>query len=321
MRPTRVSELVALLNGSLEIRGEEQPIEGFASLNSAGPGQLSFFDGSELSGVARTTRAGVVLVPQSFQDWPGQAWGIVRVDHPYHAMVTLLRNAHPASHAHALSRIARSAIIHPTAVVEGEVGECARVGPHCMVSRGSKVGEGCILEAHVVLYRGVELGPRNHVHSGVVMGSRGFGFYEYAGKRHAVPHFGGVRTGADCEFGPQTVVAAGFIEPTTIGDRCVFDSFVQIAHNCRLGNDLVFCSQSGLAGSVVVEDGVTLAGGAQVAGHLTLGKGCTIAAKAGVTRSVPPGATWAGFPAQPLADWRRDVILKRRDCHKSHETE
>ncbi len=320
MRPARVSDLVALVGGTLEIRGEEQPIEGFASLELAGRRQLTFFDGIELSGAARTTRAGVVLVSHDFPDWPGQAWGIVRVDHPYHAMVTLLRNAHPASHAHALSRIARSAIIHPTAVVEGEVGEYARIGPHCMVSRGSKVGDGCILEAHVVLYRGVELGPRNHLHSGVVLGSRGFGFYEYAGKRHAVPHFGGVSIGADCEFGPQTVVAAGFMEPTSIGDRCVFDSFVQIAHNCRLGNDLVFCSQSGLAGSVVVEDGVTLAGGAQVAGHLTLGKGCTIAAKAGVTRSVPPGATWAGFPAQPIADWRRDVVGRRQGCPPPHES-
>jgi len=77
-----------------------------------------------------------------------------------------------------------------------------------------------------------------------------------------------------------------------------------------VGNNAVFCSQSGLAGSVIAEDNITLAGGAQVAGHLTLGKGCTIAAKAGVTKSVKPGARVAGFPAVPIEEWRKNKVTQ-----------
>lgn len=300
-----------LLQGDLCPSEFHGMIDGFASLRRAKSTDISFCVDSSPQGFARSTSAALVLVPQDFQGWPGTANAILRVEHPYHAMVLFLKHVHKDQVAHGLSRIAPSAIIHPSAVVEGSVGAGARIGPNCVVSKGASVGEGGHLHGSVTLYPGVVLGPRNVLHAGVVMGSRGFGFYEYQGKRLPVPHYGGVVTGADCEFGPQTVVAAGFLDATHIGDRCVFDSFVQIAHNCYLGNDLVFCSQSGLAGGVVVEDGVTLAGGAQVSGHLTLGQGCTVAAKAGVTKSVPAHTVVAGFPARPIQEWRREIALLR----------
>lgn len=312
MLPITYTEVATLLQGLLETIGPASSVTGFASLALANSSQISFCQSTSPVGVARFAKAGLVLVPMTFQGWPGESQAILRVEDPYHAMVTFLNHVHRHQASHRLSRIAASAIVHPSAVVEGEVGDFARIGPQCVVARGAKVGEGCILHASVTLYNGVELGARNVLHAGVVMGSRGFGFYQYQGKRYPVPHYGGVRTGVDCEFGPQTVVAAGFLDPTTLGDRCALDSFVQIAHNCRLGNDLTFCSQSGLAGSVVVEDGVTLAGGAQVAGHLTLGQGCTIAAKAGVTKSVPAQAVVAGFPARPIDEWRRSIVALRQ---------
>ena len=55
-----------------------------------------------------------------------------------------------------------------------------------------------------------------------------------------------------------------------------FDTFVQIAHNCVLGNNIFMASQSGVAGSVVMEDDVEFAGGVQSAGHLTIGKGVKV---------------------------------------------
>ena len=302
--------MAALLGAELTSRDGEIVLNGYASLGRARRDQVTFCQ-DNTAGKCQV-QAGLVLVPLDFEGWPGEARAILRVDNSYHAMVRLLGHFFKPGTAHSLSRISPSAIVHPSAVVEGVVGDHARIGPQCVVMRGAEVGAGCHLHASVTLYRGVVLGPRNELHAGVVMGSRGFGFYEHQGERLAVPHYAGVRTGEDCEFGPHTVVAAGFLDATKIGDRCVFDSFVQIAHNCRLGNDIVCCSQSGLAGSVVVEDFVTLAGGAQVAGHLTLGRGCTVAAKAGVTKSVRAGETVAGFPAQPIAQWRKNMVARRK---------
>lgn len=306
-------------------------ITGFASVDQAGPADASFWLGdtvksetnangysSELLG---SVRAGLLFAPVSLlaQVAPGAGLApsvgcIVPVEFPYHAMVRFLERfaGELAERSDEAPFIAKSARVHASAVVEGRVGENAVVGPGCVVMRGATLGAGCVLEANVTLYPNVVVGENCVFQAGVVVGSRGFGFYEYGGVRRPVPHLAGVRIGRDCGFGANMVVAAGFLSPTTIGDRCHFDSFVQVGHNCRLGNDIYMASQSGLAGSVIVEDDVELAGGAQVAGHLTLGKGCRIAAKAGVTKSIPAGRVVSGFPAEDIQVWRRSMVRLRQ---------
>ena len=311
-------------------------LTGFASVEKAGPADVCFWAGttqkSETNafGISEAVLsqicAGLIFVPDNlgmdavaFKKMLPQVKCVVPVKNPYHVMVEFLKefvesrdaaNLHRAA-AIADCGIAASAKVHPTAVVEGTVGENAVVGPNCVIMAGAIVGANCKLEANVTIYPNVIVGEGCVFQAGVVIGSRGFGFYEYEGERRIVPHLAGVRIGNGCSFGANTVVAAGFVSPTTIGNNCHFDSFVQIAHNCVLGNNIYMASQSGIAGTVTVEDDVEFAGGTQSAGHLTIGKGARIAAKAGVTKNVPAGKTVAGFPAVDIEKWRRSVVRLR----------
>jgi UDP-3-O-[3-hydroxymyristoyl] glucosamine N-acyltransferase len=201
-----------------------------------------------------------------------------------------------------------AARIHPTAVVEGIVGKGCRIGPHCVVMAGAELGANCVLESSVTVYPHVKIGEGCIFQAGAVIGSRGFGFYEYQGKRRKIPHLAGVRIGDRCSFGANTVVAAGFLAPTSIGNDSHFDSMVEIAHNCKVGNHVFMASQSALAGSVTVGDGSEFAGAAKVADHITIGKNVRVAAKAGVTRDVPDGKTVSGFPALEIDLWRRCMV-------------
>lgn len=262
-----------------------------ASLSFATENDISFYTENEPHGHAKTTKAGLVFVPMDFKGEigsdshigsessalppdrsPAAKSKILRVENPYHSIIEC---------AKILNNHQKSPNIDPT----------TKIYPNVSIYQNVKIGKNCV------------------IHSGAVIGSRGFGFYEFEGKRREVPHFGGVVIGDNCEIGANSVIAAGFLEPTTLGDNCKLDSLVQIGHNCKIGNDCIFCAQSGLAGSVIVENGVTLAGGAQVSGHLTLGEGCSIAAKAGVTKSVPSGKIYAGFPAIPIMKWNRSIAL------------
>lgn len=338
MRPVRLSEILSFvdrLEGTAYAqdaasRSVDFELTGFAPVGSAGGGDVSFWTGDAtvetgLAGNAggvsvanlESIRAGLLFVPPAdatgadfVSRFPNVKFACA-VENPYHAMVQFL-NHFAVAESVGETVIPASARVHPSAVVEGRLGENVIVGPGCVVMGGSEIGDGCALEANVTVYSHVKVGKGCVFQAGSVIGSRGFGFYGYRGRKMMVPHLAGVVIGDGCSFGANCVVAAGFLSPTVIGDNCHFDSFVQVAHNCTLGNNIFMASQSGLAGSVVVEDDVELAGGAQSAGHLTIGKGAKVAAKAGITKSIPANAVYAGFPAEDIAVWRRSVVRLRQ---------
>ena len=312
-------------------------LSGFAPLETAGASDVSFWVGDNFKSdtnvpgfsdsVLGQVQAGLLFVPASLIAGSEslkalkvrlpKVRALMPVENPHHAMVEFLKRfacdgADGVKDANGMNGAAHavpdSAQIHPTAVVEGVVGEGCRIGPHCVVMSGAELGANCVLESSVTIYPHVKIGEGCIFQAGAVIGSRGFGFYEYRGERRMIPHLAGVRIGDHCSFGANTVVAAGFLSPTSIGYGSHFDSMVQISHNCRVGNHVFMASQSALAGSVTVGDGSEFAGAAKVADHITIGKNVRVAAKAGVTKNIADGKTVSGFPALEIDLWRRCMV-------------
>ena len=302
---------------------EDFELTGFAPLETAFASDVSFWVGDNFKSdtnvpgfsdsVLGQVQAGLLFVPASLvadsesltvlKTRLPKVRALMPVENPHHAMVEFLKRF-AVENADGCG----SAQIHPSAVVEGLVGEGCRIGPHCVVMAGAELGANCVLESSVTVYPHVKIGEGCIFQAGAVIGSRGFGFYEYKGSRRMIPHLAGVRIGDRCSFGANTVVAAGFLAPTSIGNDSHFDSMVEIAHNCKVGSHVFMASQSALAGSVTVGDGSEFAGAAKVADHITIGKNVRVAAKAGVTRNVPDGKTVSGFPALEIDLWRRCMV-------------
>ncbi|HSQ42310.1 MAG TPA: UDP-3-O-(3-hydroxymyristoyl)glucosamine N-acyltransferase [Fibrobacteraceae bacterium] len=315
LHPLSAAELATSLNGLLEGDASVK-ITGAAPIHCAQNGDISFWTGNSWTGEARSCCAGVLLAPFGIEGKPPSIGAVLQVADPYAAMLSLLHSAHEPLVHWPESKIAWDAEIHQTAVVEGVVWPGAIIGPHCSVPKGSEVGWNTILEANVTLYPGARLGRDCVLQAGVVVGARGFGFHQNATGRTTVPHYGGVEIGDRVQLGANTVVAAGFLEPTRIGDDSCMDSFVQIAHHCQVGCGVMMASGAGLAGGVCVEDGVQFGGAAQVAQHVHIGTRARIAAKSGVSHDVPPETTYAGFPAEPIAAWKRGLAVLRRLARK-----
>jgi UDP-3-O-[3-hydroxymyristoyl] glucosamine N-acyltransferase LpxD len=255
-------------------------------------------------------QCGLVLAEAGITGFPDSV-PVVRIHNARAVIAVLLRTLADTIHRETPFSAGTGNLIHPSAVVEGVIEGDVTVEAGAVIMKGAFIGRGARVEANAVICEHVFVGANTVIQSGVVVGAAGFGFYAdptqpptIRGPR-AMPHVAGVVVGADCFVGANTVIAAGVLHPTTLGDGCKLDSHVQIAHNVMLGAGALMASQSGIAGSTTVGENFRIGGAASVAGHLRLGDNVSVAAKSGVTKDVSDGITVAGFPARPIAQWRR----------------
>lgn len=211
--------------------------------------------------------------------------------------------------------------IHPSAYVAQNVfiGEHVKIGPGVEIMPGSvvlpysEIGEGTKIHPNVTIYPFTQIGKNCRIHSGVVIGSDGFGYTFHQGQHQKIWHMGGVEIHDDVEIGSNTSIDMGTFSPTVIGAGTRIDNLVQIAHNVKVGRGCIICGQAGIAGSVVLEDFVVLAGRAAIGPDSQVGKGAQIAGGAKVSDStvIPPGAVMGGHPARELKEWLKGVAYVR----------
>jgi len=220
----------------------------------------------------------------------------------------------PAAHVHESATLGRAVTLDAGACIgEGAVvGDGSYVGPGSTVGAGSRLGANCVLNANVTIYDGVTLGDRVVLHAGAVIGADGFGYAASPTGAVKVRQLGGVTLGDDVEIGANTAVDRGAIDDTVIGARTKIDNLCQVGHNVRIGTDCLIAGMTGIAGSARIGDGVIVGGAVAISDHVTIGSGARIAGRSGVTKDVPAGETWAGFPAKPYRQYARSLYLLER---------
>lgn len=221
---------------------------------------------------------------------------------------------HPSAVVHPSASLGEGVAIGPLVVVGAEavLGDGVVVGAGAMVGRGARVGAGSRLAERVVLSDGVIVGQRCLLQAGAVIGADGFGFAVGPRGAERIHHLGTVILGDDVEVGANACVDRATLGATVVGDRSKLDNLVQVAHNVRVGSDVLMAGQTGVAGSTTIGDRVIIGGAASIADHLELGDDVRIAGRAGVAKDVPAGAAWGGFPAQDMRRWLRERYLLGR---------
>lgn len=316
----RLAELAEAVKG--ELRGDgDRPIEGVATLESAGATDLSFLSNQKYKKLALGSGAGAILVAPGVE-LPGK--DLLVVPDPYLALAQVLGRLHPV--------VPPEPGIHATAVIEdsAEIADSASVGAFTVVGRGSKVadqavlhpavivgrdcevGRDSVIHSHAVLYAGTILKERVVLHAGVVLGSDGFGYATHEGVHHKIPQIGRVVVESDVEIGANTTIDRAALDETRIGRGTKIDNLVQVGHNVRTGEGCLLVSQVGISGSTRLGSHVVMAGRSGAAGHLEIGDGATVAATSVVFRSVAAGEAVAGTPARDARGWRRQQAVAAR---------
>jgi UDP-3-O-[3-hydroxymyristoyl] glucosamine N-acyltransferase len=287
-------------------------ITGANTLDEAGPEQLAFAANRKAMEQARSSRAGCLIVAESF---PGQAQSpLIRVTDPRAAfarvLTALYEKPRPPASIHPMAIVAESARIGPNCIIGPHVtiGERSQIGPGCSIGAGChigervSIGENGTLHASVAIYDNIRIGARAILHSGCVVGADGFGFTLSGDRYEKFPQVGTVEIGDDVEIGANACVDRGALGATRIGDGTKIDNLVHIAHNCVIGKHVVIAAQTGFSGSVTVGDYAVIGGQVGIGEKARIDAKAVVGGKAGVlvSQRVHAGEPVWGIPARPL---------------------
>jgi len=297
-------------------------ITGVASIESAGPGDLTFVANPKYASLARTTQAGAVLVEPAFPEIPAAT---LRLENPYLAFARAIELFYqPPTYAPG---------IHPTAVVSptAKIGKNAHVGAYAVIGDHVTLGDNAVILPHVVIYPHVKAGDNlfAHAHSvvreycqlgdnvvlqnGAIIGADGFGFAKKSdGSWYKILQSGPAVLEDNVEVQANACIDRASIGETRIRAGAKVDNLVQVGHGSTVGENTLLCAQVGLAGSTTVGKSVILAGQVGVAGHCTIGDGVIATAQSGIPNDVEPGKVVSGYPAIENRQWLRSVALVNR---------
>ncbi|MBC7979410.1 MAG: UDP-3-O-(3-hydroxymyristoyl)glucosamine N-acyltransferase [Armatimonadetes bacterium] len=310
-----LSELASRIDGKIICGKAGSLFYGMASLDTAGPSDISFLGNEKYLPQFHATRAGSVIVPEGFEfktDGPA----LIAVSNPSLGFAEVVRHfavepkpftpgIHPGAHVAPTAKADPGKVcIHAGAVImdDASIGEGTEISPNAVIQTGASIGKNCQIGANVTIREGCIIGDRVLIQPGAVIGSDGYG-YEFSEGRHIkIDQVGIVEIGNDVEIGANTTIDRARFGKTIIGEGTKIDNLVQIAHNVVLGKHCLIVSQSGLAGSCRIEDHVIVAAQSGIAGHVVIGEKAILSARSGATTSLPGGITYSGKPALPMKE-------------------
>lgn len=314
----KLSEIISKFGGTL--RGVDIEVSSIKPTDKAIPGDITFFSDKKFAKDLPNCKASAIIIGKDDVD-KTELPSIV-CDDPflYYSFVSTLFNPipqlprviEPSSKIHKTAYVGENCAVSENVVIGAKsvLGANSQIYPNCVIGINVEIGENVTIYPNVTIYSNVKIGNNSIIHSGVVIGSDGFGYAPDAKKvRHKIPQIGGVVIGNNVEIGANSTIDCGTFEPTVIEDGVVIDNLVQIAHNVRIGAHAVIAAQVGIAGSCNIGKYCILAGSAGIADHINICDHAVIGAYTGIGKNITtPDLYMAAYPFSTYKEYAKNAI-------------
>jgi len=186
-----------------------------------------------------------------------------------------------------------TARIHPTALIDpsAQLGDQVEVGPWAIIGPQCIIGNGTQIAARATLERNVRLGERVLIGIGAILGGdpqdlkyRGEETWVDIGDETSVREYATINRGTAHSI------------TTSVGRNCFLMSYVHLAHDCHIGDNVIISNGTQLAGHVTVEDKATISGLCAVHQFSRIGRHSFIGGCSRVAQDVPPFVRAVGNP-------------------------
>ncbi|MCK5897209.1 MAG: UDP-3-O-(3-hydroxymyristoyl)glucosamine N-acyltransferase, partial [Cocleimonas sp.] len=295
-------------------------ITGISSLDTAKKGKISFITGRKyLSQLTTCDASAIILSARLAVDYTGD--NLLINKHPYLAYAKVIAAFHPDKQTKA--QIHPSSVIDPSASIADHVsiganvviGKEVRIAQGVRISAGSIINHHCSIGSHtqlhanVTLYKNTHIGQNTRLHSGVVIGSDGFGYAPDHGEWYKIKQVGNVIIGNDVEIGANTTVDCAALGSTIIEDGVKLDNLIQIGHNVHIGEHTAIAACVAIAGSAIIGKRCQIGGASAIAGHLTIADDVIITGMSMVISSIQSAGIYSsGMPVNENRKWRKNII-------------
>jgi len=199
--------------------------------------------------------------------------------------------------------------IHPTAIIspDAELGEEVEIGPYTIIGPKVIIGRGTIIGPHVVIEGLTEIGENCRIMQFAAIGAppqdlkfQGEETKVIIGNHNTIREFVTIHRSTRADIGV-----------TIIGDHNLIMAYCHIAHNCKLGNNIIMSNAVNLAGHIEVEDYATIGGITGIHQFTRIGAYSMIGGCSAVAKDVPPYCLASGNHARLYG--LNLVGLKRRN--------
>tara|TARA_B100000925_G_scaffold209673_1_gene159724 strand:- start:74 stop:853 length:780 start_codon:yes stop_codon:yes gene_type:complete len=207
--------------------------------------------------------------------------------------------------------IHKSSIIHDNAKISADV----EIGPFCSIGENVKIGEKCKLHSHINIQGDVTIGSNTEIFPFASIGSVPQDL-KYKGEDTKVI------IGSSCKIREYVTINKGTKGGggiTIIGNNCLMMIGTHVAHDCLIGNNVIFANHSTLAGHVILKDNVVVGALSAIHQFSKIGEGAMIGGMSGVTADVVPYSTVVGNRAK--LSGLNILGLKRRNIEKKEISE
>lgn len=184
--------------------------------------------------------------------------------------------------------------IHPTAIIEDGaiLGDGVKIGAYSYIGSEVRLGDGCVVAHNATVDGNTEMGRDNQI----------FPYAFIGGKTHDLKFKGGtpgLKIGDRNVFREYTTahLATRDGEYTTVGNNNNILAYSHIAHDCKVGSNIVMSSHAALGGHVVVEDNAVIGWGTGIHQFCRIGSYAMVSASSKLVKDLPPFFMADGSPA------------------------
>jgi UDP-N-acetylglucosamine acyltransferase len=177
-------------------------------------------------------------------------------------------------------------MIHNSSVIDkkAKISKNVKIGPYCFVGPNVEIAENVELISNVHLEGNTKIGKNTKIFPFASIGTqpqdlkfKGEENYLEIGENNLIREYVTINPGTE-----------GGGSKTTVGNNCLFMISSHIAHDCKIGNNVIIANNVPLGGHVTIEDSVVIGGNSAVQQFTRIGRLAMIGGMTGVLKDVIP---------------------------------